>query len=256
VAHPGKPAATALRADIEAHLKGSGMQVSADTPDLVVSLGGDGTMLRAARLAHDADALLLGVNLGTLGFLTETDGSDARGALKAIEAGDFTVEERMMLGCSSDTPGVPEGNVGLNEVLVERASRHRLVRLLVRIGGEALAAFNADGIIVATPTGSTAYALSAGGPIVSPRAECLVVVPVSPHMIFSRPFVLAPDETVEIMVEGPDTEASLSLDGGDGWRLSAGSRVEVRRHERPLRLVRLGGPGFLTRLRNKLGLPE
>lgn len=256
VAHPGKPAATALRTEIEEHLAGAGLEVSDATPDLVVSLGGDGTMLRAARLAHANDALLLGINLGTLGFLTETDGSDAQGSLKAIAAGDFTVEERMMLDCTSDAQGAPARHVGLNEVLVERSSRHRLVRLLVRIGGEALAAFNADGIIVATPTGSTAYALSAGGPIVSPRAECLVVVPVSPHMIFSRPFVLAPDETVEITVEGKGTEASLSLDGADGWLLSTDSRVVVRRHERPLRLVRLSGPGFLTRLRNKLGLPE
>jgi NAD+ kinase len=126
---------------------------------------------------------------------------------------------------------------------------------MVRIGGESLAAFNADGVIVATPTGSTAYALSAGGPIVGPRAECLVVVPVSPHMIFSRPFVLASDVIVEISVEGPEQEASLTLDGALGCDMRSGDSVKIQRDPRPLHLVRLGGPGFLDRLRIKLGLP-
>jgi NAD+ kinase len=161
----------------------------------------------------------------------------------------------MMLSCEVHVGDEVKSFVGLNEVLVERTTRHRLVRLTVNIDGESLAAFNADGVIVATPTGSTAYALSAGGPIVGPRAECLVVVPVSPHMIFSRPFVLASDVVIEIYVEGPDQEASLSLDGTEGCDIKTGDRVRVARHDRPLRLVRIGGPAFLDRLRTKLGLP-
>ena len=160
-----------------------------------------------------------------------------------------------MLHCVVMDAENQETYVGLNEVLVERSGRHRLVRLTVKIGGESLAAFNADGVIVATPTGSTAYALSAGGPIVSPSAECLILVPISAHMIFSRPFVLSAGETIEIAVEGEDQEASLSLDGNEGCRLRAGVPVIVRRDERPLRLVRLGGPGFVERLRIKLDLP-
>lgn len=253
VAHSGKAAALELEKELTELLGARGVGVSAEEPDLVISLGGDGTTLKAAQLAHASDALLLGVNLGTLGYLTEVDAGRERAALDAVLAGEFEIEERMMLACRASSP--EHSYVGLNEVLVERSTRHRLVRLSVRIGGERLAAFNADGVIVATPTGSTAYALSAGGPIVSPRAECMVVVPVSAHMIFARPFVLAPDEAVEITVDGAEQEASLALDGAIGCDLRPGSTVYVERHPRPLKLVRLGGPGFLERLRTKLGLP-
>lgn len=254
VVHDGKPDALGLQRELTAYLDGRGIDVGQDG-ELVVSLGGDGTMLRAARLAHSLDAPLLGVNLGRLGYLSEVDAPKAFDALDRIVAGSFDIEERMMLHCDARTGDRPVSFVGLNEVLVERSGRHRLVRLGVKIGGESLAAFNADGVIVATPTGSTAYALSAGGPIVSPRAECLILVPISAHMIFSRPFVLSADEIVEITVEGESAEASLSLDGADGCPVAAGSPVTVRRHERPLRLVRLGGPGFVERLRIKLDLP-
>jgi NAD+ kinase len=254
VFHDGKPEADSLFRDIQSFLADKGIEVGEQEPDLVVSLGGDGTMLRAAQLAHSVDVPLLGVNLGTLGYLTEVEAHQAHGALDAIIGGNYQVEERMMLHC--ETMGRDHGSfIGLNEVLVERSSQHRLIRLGVRIGGESLAAFNADGIIVATPTGSTAYALSAGGPIVSPRAECLIVVPVAAHMIFSRPFVLAPDEIVEITLEAADQEASMSLDGAGGCGMTPGSSVVVKRHGRPLRLIRLSGPGFLERLRGKLGLP-
>lgn len=254
VVHDGKPRAVELMTELTGHLESKGVSVG-DDAQLVVSLGGDGTMLRAARLAHSLDAPLLGVNLGLLGYLSEVDPTHARAALDRIFAGDFEIEERMMLDCEVKDARAPVTYVGLNEALVERSGRHRLVRLTVKIGGESLAAFNADGVIVATPTGSTAYALSAGGPIVSPRTECLILVPISAHMIFSRPFVLSANETVEIAVEGKDQEASLSLDGNAGCALRAGTPVVVRRDERPLRLVRLGAPGFVERLRIKLDLP-
>jgi NAD+ kinase len=253
VEHPGREAGD-IESELVAWLGGRGIEVSEERPDLVVSLGGDGTMLRAAQVAHRADAPLLGVNLGTLGYLTEVDAGGEKAALERVVEGDYELEERMMLRC--DVGDGAAGNVGLNEVLVERSSRHRLVRLNVRLGGERLAAFNADGVIVATPTGSTAYALSAGGPIVSPRAQCMVLVPVSAHMIFSRPFVLAPDEIVEIEVADTGEDASYALDGAIGGDLAPGTMVVVRRHFRPLLLVRLSGPGFVERLRSKLGLPE
>jgi len=213
-------------------------------------------MLRAAQEAHRADALLLGVNLGTLGYLTEIDAHEAASALVDVVAGDFHVEERMMLSSTTSSGQEREPSVGLNEVLIERAVRNRLVRLSVRVGEERLATFGADGVIVATPTGSTAYALSAGGPIVSPRAEVLIIVPVSAHMVFSRPIVLAPDETVEVTVDGSGVQASLVLDGAEGRTIEAGVTVKVERHPRPLRLVRLSGPGFLERLRSKMDLPD
>jgi NAD+ kinase len=253
VAHEGREGIEPIRAQIASWLGRRDIEVGDERPDLVVSLGGDGTMLRAAQVAHRSDAPLLGVNLGRLGYLTEVDAGGELAALERVIDGDYELEERMMLRCDF---GDGKSCVGLNEVLVERTWRHRLVRLGVTVGGERLAAFNADGVIVATPTGSTAYALSAGGPIVSPRAQCLVLVPVSAHMIFSRPFVLAPDEIVEIQVDDTGGDASYALDGAIGGELAPKEKVVVRRHFRPLLLVRLSGPGFLERLRNKLGLPE
>jgi NAD+ kinase len=253
VSHSGKPDAVERERVLADWLSERNVGLSDVDPDLVISVGGDGTMLRAAQHAHSSNVPLLGVNQGTLGYLTEVDAGEETKALDAIFNGDYRIEERMMLHCSVESVGDGDSFVGLNEVLVERDSRHRLVRLLVSVGGERLGEFNADGVIVATPTGSTAYALSAGGPIVSPQASCLVVVPVSAHMIFSRPVVVAPDETVEITeIRGP---AALSLDGALGCELQEGSKVVVRRHERPLQLVRLWGPNFVERLRTKLGLP-
>lgn len=250
VVHRGKPGAAEVQADLEAFLGERGIEIVEEGVDLVISLGGDGTMLRAAQVAHREDAPLIGVNLGALGYLTEVDAGGARGALDEIVAGNLKEEERMVLECTTKDAEF----VGLNEVLVERSSRHRLVRLSVRIGGERLASFNADGVLVATPTGSTAYALSAGGPIVAPDAHCLMLVPVSPHILFSRPFVLAPHEIVEITAEEPSS-AYVSLDGAIGCEIPSGQTVAVKRHPRPLRLVRLSGPGFLERLRAKLDLP-
>ena len=254
VAHPSKPGVAEIEAELNEVLGAHGVRVSPDDPDLVVALGGDGTMLRAAHLAHACDALLLGVNRGSLGYLAEVEAGDEREALRRVLADDYVAEERMVLCCAREGDRTLDDRVGLNEVLVERAAQYRVVRLSVEVGGERLASFNGDGVIVATPTGSTAYALSAGGPVVSPRASCIVLVPVSPHMIFARPFVLAPDETVEVRLESSDG-ASLSLDGEPAGAMAPGERVIVRRHPRPLKLVRLSGPGFVERLRAKLHLP-
>ena len=212
-------------------------------------------MLRAAHMAHSSDALLLGVNRGSLGYLAEVEAGDEKVALRRVLTDDYVVEERMVLTCARPGDDTLDERIGLNEVLIERAAHYRVVRLSVKVGGERLASFNADGVIVATPTGSTAYALSAGGPVVSPRARCMVMVPVSPHMIFSRPFVLAPDEVVEVRLESKD-EASLSIDGEPAGEVPAGVTVTIRRHPRPLKLVRLAGPGFIERLRAKLQLPN
>ncbi|MDP9068069.1 MAG: NAD(+)/NADH kinase [Actinomycetota bacterium] len=256
VTHDGKPAAVEMRRVLTELAAAKDISIQDDDPDLVVALGGDGTVLRAAQVAHAADALLLGINLGTMGYLTEVEGDAPADALEWVLRGDFEVDARMMLQCELITGSETREFVGLNEVLVERASRRRLVRLEVTLGGESLAAFNADGLIVATPTGSTAYALSSGGPIVSPRAACLVLVPVNAHMIFSRPFVLSPDETVEIRLGEEGQTASLVLDGAEGCDFTTGSTIRVRRHPQPLRLVRLPGPGFVQRLRTKLDLPH
>lgn len=255
VANTGKSQAGSIRSELEAYLSSRGVSVSEDDPHLLVALGGDGTMLRAARAAHAKDVPLLGVNLGTVGYLTETDPDAVRSAVDQILDGAHHIEERMMLESDSDDGAMKGPKTGLNEVLVERSNRHRMVRLEVKVGSEHLGSYSADGVIVATPTGSTAYAMSAGGPVISPRAECLVVVPVSPHMVFSRPVVLAPDEIVEITVAGDSMSASVSLDGDAGCVLGSGATVRVARHPRPLKLVRLSGPGFIERLRAKLAFP-
>lgn len=253
VAHPKKPGLAEVQLELEDFLKAKGIEVDGRRPDLVISLGGDGTTLRAAQRAHAEDVPLLGVNRGVLGYLNEVEAGGETAALEDVLTGNFSLEERMMLEAN-----VAGGDtyVGLNEVLVERSARQRLVHLGVDVGGEKLAAFDADGVMVATPTGSTAYALSAGGPIVDPRAECLVIVPVSPHMIFSRPVVLSRNEIVKITVESSSPGAALSVDGGIGCMLDPGAAVTVRRHPRPIRLVKLEGPGFVERLRAKLRLPS
>lgn len=255
VVHEHKPEARQLYEELTGILSARDVQVSEEGPDIVLSLGGDGTMLRAAQLAHSVDVPLLGFNFGRLGYLTEVEPGHETEALQTLLEGTYTIEKRMMIACEG-AYGCDVSYVGLNEVLVERASRVRLVRLSVKVDGERLATFNGDGVVIATPTGSTAYAMSAGGPIVSPRAECLVVVPVAAHMMFSRPFVLAADETVEIAVEGDEQRgAEVSLDGSMNCPLPNGAAVTVARHARPLKLVRLSGPGFVERLRSKLGMP-
>jgi NAD+ kinase len=223
--------------------------------DLVVSVGGDGTLLRAARQAYQADAPLLGVNVGRLGFLTEVDAASAPEALSKVLAGETRLEERMALIAQpvGATWSAPE--FALNEVLVEKAERHRLITLRAVVGGEELTRFSADGLIVATPTGSTAYSFSAGGPIVSPKAACLLLTPVSPHMVFDRAIVLPPDEAVTLEVL-PDEPGVFAADGRPGLGVPVGAQVAVRRAERPLRLVRRSGSSsFFSLLREKFWLP-
>lgn len=254
VSHTSKPGIGELQEQMTKVLKEEGVEVDSGKPDLVISLGGDGTMLRASQVAHTHDVPILGINRGMLGYLTEVETGDEVQALQRIFAGDFQLEERMMLSCMVDDEA-NQSYVGLNEVLVERALRHRMIRLDIRIDGEQLAEFDADGLIVATPTGSTAYAMSAGGPIVDPKAQCMVLVPVSAHMIFARPLVLSADAVVELRVLGSHADAAVTVDGSLGAPMPPDAEVVVRRHPRPLRFVKIAGPRFLERLRAKLRLP-
>jgi NAD+ kinase len=257
LSHEGKPEAKKAEGKMAAWLRERSVDVvERGHADLIVSLGGDGTMLRAANLANSCDALLLGINLGHLGYLTEADSEHDVASLQRVLSGDFHIEERLMLSCEASDGDERATFVGLNEVLIERPTTHRMVRLAVAIGDEPLTTYYGDGVLVATPTGSTAYALSAGGPIVSPRAECLVLVPVSPHRFFARPVVLADDESVTITVEEQMGEANLSLDGTPKMDLHVGASVKISAAEKRLKLVRLSGPGFLARLRVKLDLPD
>jgi NAD+ kinase len=223
--------------------------------DLVVSVGGDGTLLRAALWGHRAGAPVLGVKVGRLGFLTEVDPDGAPGLLEAWMAGEAEVDERMALVAEAEGAPWDEPQWALNEVIVEKRARHRVVRLATWVGEDYVTTFSADGVIVATPTGSTAYSFSARGPIVSPRLPSLVLTPVSAHMVFDRAIVLSPEEQVTLEVQN-DEPGFLSGDGRPGLELPVGSRVRIRRAELPARLVRSKRPeSFYSLLRRKFQLP-
>ncbi len=221
---------------------------------LLISVGGDGTLLRAAQLASRQGVPLLGVKVGRLGFLTEVEPSDAPALLEEVLAGTAKLEERMALSAGAVGATWSEPEWALNEVIVEKAARHHMIQLSAMVSGEYVTRYSADGVIVSTPTGSTAYSFSARGPIVSPKAECLLVTPISPHMVFDRPIVIAPQEEVTLEILG-DEPGILSADGRPGLELPVGSRVWIRRADRSARLVRRNGsPSFYSLLRDKFSL--
>jgi NAD+ kinase len=223
--------------------------------DLILSVGGDGTLLRAANIASSVAVPVLGVKVGRLGFLTEVGPEEAPELLGQILEGKMVTEERMaVLGEPVDAPWA-RSQWALNEIIVEKRARHRLITLRALIAGESVTTFSADGVIVATPTGSTAYSFSARGPIVSPRVGCLLLTPVSPHMVFDRPIVLAPEEGVTLQVLGEEP-GLLSADGRSGLELPVGSAVHIRPADKPARLVRRAdSPSFFALLREKFSLP-
>lgn len=223
--------------------------------DMVVCVGGDGTLLRAARLANKADVPILGVKVGRVGFLTEVEPEEAPDLLAAALKGEFVLDERGALLAHPRGAHWTEPQWALNEVIVEKRARHRLITLAVRIGGEYVTTFSADGVIVATPTGSTAYSFSARGPIVSPKVPGLVITPVSPHMVFDRSIVVSLEDGVSLEVLGEEP-GQLSADGRPGRDLPVGSEVRIEPAENPVRLVRgAGSPGFFALLREKFALP-
>ncbi|KUN05988.1 NAD kinase [Streptomyces yokosukanensis] len=263
---------------------------AAGDPDLIVTLGGDGTFLRGARLAAENDALLLGVDLGRVGFLTEVPASAVRAALDAVQAERITVESRMLLtmraSCRLEVPaqmetllqygrgpmlppprvradctagddwGVALDVIALNDVVVEKLARDRQVSVGVYLAGRLLASYSADALLVATPTGSTAYSFAAGGPIVSPRTEGLVFTPVAPHMVFNRSVVAAPDEPVALRILERSGQAAVSIDGQLRGVLSPGDWIGVYAAPRRLRAVRLGPMDFYSRLRERMNLTD
>ncbi len=223
--------------------------------DLVVSVGGDGTLLRGADLARRADAPLLGVNVGRLGFLTAVEPEDAPELLALALEGRASVEERMAIEALAEACPWAGPEWGLNEVIAEKRARHRLISFDVTVGKDYVTSLSGDGLIVATPTGSTAYSFSARGPIVSPRLACLLLTPVTPHMLFDRPLVIPPDEEVVLEVRGEEP-GLLSADGRPSLELPIGARVRIRRSARPARLVRSPeGHSFYRLLREKFNLP-
>ena len=260
VVHAGRPAAVEAADELRAALTAEGVkavdvdEVAADV-DLVVAVGGDGTFLRAAYVASRVGSPVLGVKVGRLGFLTEVEPPSAVALVLEALHGRASVEERLaVVAEAADGTSFPP-QWAMNEIMVEKRARHRLIRLKVAVDGEYVTTFSADGVIVATPTGSTAYSFSARGPIVSPDVACLVVTPIAAHMVFDRSFVLGAGRVVTLEVVG-DEPGLVSADGRETQEVSVGTEVRIRASERPARLVRRDdAAGFLTRVRDKFDLP-
>jgi NAD+ kinase len=227
-----------------------------DGRDLLVVLGGDGTILSAARLAAGR-VPILGVNMGGLGFLTEVPLSDLPGALSAALDGEMSVEDRAMLQAEiTGSERLRIRRIAFNDMVVAKTGVARVIRIATWVNGQDLASYPADGVIVATPTGSTAYSLSAGGPIVHPQVDVLVVTPICPHTFTARPVVVAGSAVVTIEALDAAEAVTLSVDGQESHPLRPGERVIVRRAAERARLVRLRDSTFYSVLRTKLGWGE
>ena len=279
VTHPRRQEAHDLALQVLGHLQAHGIEVAIlgsdhgvpelegraramgdDDPvqgcELVVVLGGDGTILRGAELARGSAVPVLGVNLGHVGFLAEAEREELKATVDRIVRRDYTVEERMALEVNIHVDGrAVDQTWALNEVSVEKAARERMLQVTLEVDGRPLSTWGCDGVVVATPTGSTAYAFSAGGPVVWPDVEAMLVVPLSAHALFARPLVVGPDchLAIELMPD-PDRTGVLWADGRRSRDLPTGARVEVVRSSVPVRLARLASAPFTDRLVAKFDL--
>jgi len=228
----------------------------AEGAEMVLVLGGDGTLLRAAEMARPTGVPLLGVNLGRVGFLAETEQESLGDAIEAIVRGTYAIEERMTLDAVARSDGqVLARTWALNEAAVQKATRERILEVVLEVDGRPVSAFGCDGVLCATPTGSTAYAFSAGGPLVWPQVEALLLVPSNAHALFARPMLVSPDSEVAVEIDATGPPAVLDCDGRRTFPLPPGARVEISRGAVPVRMVRLDGQPFADRLVRKFNLP-
>ncbi len=224
--------------------------------DLAVSLGGDGTMLRTVDLVAGAGVPIIGVNVGQMGYLTDIEPAGTRAAVERFLSGERTIEERMLLTVGVEhVDGRRAEHLAFNEAVLEKTPMGHTVRLAVEVDGEFFTTYAADGLIVATPTGSTAYAFSARGPIVAPTHRALLLTPVSPHMLFDRTLVLEPTARLRVVVQG-HRAATLSVDGRNLGELVEGDRIVCTAADRAARLVTFGHRDFLQILKSKFGLED
>ncbi len=225
--------------------------------DLIVVLGGDGTLLSIARLVGERETPILGINLGGLGFLTEITTEEAQDALARVVAGDYEVDRRITLEATVEARPAPEPAVeresfrALNDVVINKRALGRMLELNVTANGERFCSYRADGLIIATPTGSTAYALSAGGPIVFPSLEVVVLAPICPHTLSNRPVVLPDSFEIEVRVKSDEGGAMLTVDGQQTARVASNDTLRVRRCHNPVALVR-SSHSYFEIWRNKL----
>ena len=281
VPHPKRPDIGEITRDVAARLGAQGVQATmiasdasalrapdsdpltvvpdadaAQDCEVVAVLGGDGTILRGAELARGTDTPLLGINLGKVGFLAEVEMADLTTTVDRIVARDYTVEDRMTLDVTvSHADRVDTRTWALNEVSIEKAARERMLEVTVEVDGRPLSTWGCDGVIVATPTGSTAYAFSAGGPVVWPDVEAILLVPNSAHALFARPIVVGPRSHLAVeVIRDAEGQGVLWCDGRRHVDLAPGARIDVCRSPIPMRLARLSHAPFTDRLVAKFGL--
>ncbi|OZM70868.1 NAD kinase [Amycolatopsis antarctica] len=282
VVHPDRDTTRAAAREVASRFAGAGMRLRVLDPDvrdligpddapctvvapednpaagveLVFSLGGDGTLLRAAELARPAAVPVLGVNLGRVGFLTEADSDALTDTAERVVDGRYHVEERMTVDVTVTVDGgTVQRTWALNEASVEKKTRDRVLDALIEVDGRPVSSFGCDGVLCATPTGSTAYAFSAGGPVIWPDVEALLVVPSNAHAMFSRPLVVSRTSVITVQIDPDGSAAVLTCDGLRHIELPRGARVEVVCGTVPVRLVRLWNGPFTDRLVHKFALP-
>ena len=233
--------------------------VAADAPDveLIMTLGGDGTILRAAELQREIDAPLLGINLGHVGFLAEAEVADIDEVVERALRADYEVEQRLVLCVRVfQQDELVHETWAINEAAIEKAGAGRMISTLLEIDGRPISSFGTDAVLLATPTGSTAYSFSAGGPIVWPIAEVLLMVPLGAHALFTRPLVVAPTSTMAVTIADDSTSSAvLWCDSRRSFELPPGCRVEATRDAKPLRMARMTRAPFADRLVAKFHLP-
>jgi NAD+ kinase len=234
-----------------------GKDVQESELELAVVLGGDGTILKAAELVRASQTPLLGINLGHVGFLAESEKNEISSTMARVVAKDYLVKERMTLDVAVKLNGKEVYRTwALNEATVEKSARERMLEVVVEVDSRPLSSFGCDGIVVSTPTGSTAYAFSGGGPVVWPSVDALLMVPLSAHALFARPLVISPNSLVAVEVLQRSAGAGvLWCDGRRSTELPVGARVEVRKSDKPVRLAILSQGPFTDRLVRKFALP-
>jgi NAD+ kinase len=274
VANPGKAASRALIQQAARLIRRSGRTVLFDVvaeevgglrgaplrdvaalaaqSDLLLVFGGDGTMLRVAREIAGSTTPVLGVKVGGLGFLTAVQAHELPAALRQVWSGDFLLEGRPLIEASGRAQGKVISELALNDFVVSRGSTSRLIELAVTVDGEELTHYRCDGLIISSPTGSTAYSLAAGGAIVSPAAEVLTITPICPHTLSNRSVIVRLDSTVQVTVLSEKVDTILTADGQVQVPLQTGDFVQVRRNSAAVRLLRLRGGSFFDTLRKKL----
>ena len=273
IAHTGKPGVAELTRKLSEELEQAGLSVLVEAntaalaglessrtipdlgreADLLVVLGGDGTILHLVGQLGDNIKPVFGINIGALGFLTCSNSSAYAEAVECIAAGQMVFSERTLLEVAVKMPGGKGSNMtGLNDVVLSRGEVSRLIRLKASVNGEPLTEFNADGLIVATPTGSTAYSLSAGGPILAPESGAFVITPICPHVLTNRSIIVGEDAVIAIEVTEHDYPVFLTVDGREPVRMETGATVEIRKSARVLPLAAMPGVSFFGVVRQKL----